>query len=200
MAIEFLLSVIASSAGTAALLSGAALLFRKQISHWLSKDLERLKNQYAKDLEAYRVSLIAETERIKAHQEVKKAGALLVIERKYKALMELHDSVEGVAADLFSTASMKGVAKTTRYADATQERLKRIANAHSAARPFLTDAESVALTSLKKSVVQCYGIILGRTSFPAEQAEQDAMLEEFGRKEFAVLSSTTAKINEMAKA
>lgn len=79
---EWIYAVVASSAGAAALISIAAYLGRSQISHWLQKDLEAEKAKFQRELEAYKVSLIAQTEKIRAVQDVQKSMALKVAEKK----------------------------------------------------------------------------------------------------------------------
>ena len=81
---DFFWTVAASSVGSTALLSAAAFFLKAQIGHWLNKDLEATKNVYQQQLEAYKVSLIAESERAKAVQSVKTAGALKLIDHKFR--------------------------------------------------------------------------------------------------------------------
>jgi hypothetical protein len=88
------------------LFGGAAFLFRTQISHWLSKDLEAVKAGYQRELEAYKVSLIADSERAKATQQVKMAAALMVAEKRFAAINRLHKAVDGIAAKMMHTIEM----------------------------------------------------------------------------------------------
>lgn len=99
--IDWVYSVLASAAGAAALIATAVYLGRAQLSHWLSKDLETQKAQFQRDLEAqkaqhqrdlesYKVSLIAETERAKASQDVRKAMAIKIAEKRFNAIDGLH--------------------------------------------------------------------------------------------------------------
>lgn len=115
------MGVIASTVGTSALLGAAAFLFRTQISHWLSKDLEKTKAGFQRELEAYKVSLIAESERAKARQEVKKAAALMVAEKRFAAINRLHQAVEGFATKMAQVIELED--------KMSQEPLLKIANA-----------------------------------------------------------------------
>ncbi|MDR6890387.1 MULTISPECIES: hypothetical protein [Variovorax] len=94
---QWLGSVLASSAGAAVLVGAIGYLGRAQIAHWLAKDLEAMKAGHQRELEAYKVSLIAETERAKAAQEIKKASALMAAEKEFNALNELHLASQGNA-------------------------------------------------------------------------------------------------------
>lgn len=95
-------SVVAGSAGSGALVLIAAYLGRSQLAHWLTKDLEALKAQHQRDLEAYKISLIAEAERAKASQEVRKAMAVKIAEKKFAALDTLHKVLDPQATRLLS--------------------------------------------------------------------------------------------------
>lgn len=63
---------------------------RAQLSHWLNTDLEEIKARHGRELEAYRTSLIAEVERVKATQAIKTAKALRIAEKEFAAIERLH--------------------------------------------------------------------------------------------------------------
>lgn len=105
--LEWFWSVAAGSAGGAALIAIAAYLGRGQLSHWLSKDLERIKTLHQRELEAYKVSLIAEAERAKAYQDVRKAMAVRFAEKRFQAIDELHRAVVPVAVELLTFVQSK---------------------------------------------------------------------------------------------
>ena len=95
---QFLLEILASGAVSAVLVGALAWLFKTQIGHWLNKDIELIKARHQRELEGYKVSLIAETERTKARQEINKAMAVLLVEKKFAALHRLHLAVEHQAS------------------------------------------------------------------------------------------------------
>lgn len=64
----------------------------------MQRDHAALVAQHQRELEAYKVSLIAEAERMRATQDVAKALALKVAEKRFEALANLHDSLAGLAA------------------------------------------------------------------------------------------------------
>ncbi|QNI03389.1 hypothetical protein HXW73_10850 [Halomonas sp. SH5A2] len=61
----------------------------------LNKELAEHSAQLQRDIETYKVSLIAEAERVKATQDVKKSLALRMAERKFNALFGLLDAHTG---------------------------------------------------------------------------------------------------------
>lgn len=119
---EFVWAGLLGGGLTASLLAIAATAGKAQLSHWLNKDLERLKKKHAqeladtqakyqreleedkaryqRELEAYRTMLIAATESIKANQEVRKAMALQMANKRFKAIERLMNAVEGRGLEL----------------------------------------------------------------------------------------------------
>jgi hypothetical protein len=136
---QWALSIMGSSAVAAALVGIAAFLGRAQLSHWLAKDLETIKAQHQRDLEAYKVSLIAETERAKATQDIKKASALMVAEKEFAALNELHLASQGNAK--FIIGYWQDLARTPTPMDfaAMHARCHRLEQAIHASLIFLPD-------------------------------------------------------------
>ncbi len=99
---DWLISIAASSAGGAALLALAGYLGRSQLAHWLNKDLEAAKAQHQRELESYKVSLIAASERAKAESEIKKVMAIRIVEKKFAAIDALHRGLSAKASLVIS--------------------------------------------------------------------------------------------------
>ncbi|MPM37189.1 hypothetical protein SDC9_83795 [bioreactor metagenome] len=99
---EFLWTVIASSAGTTALLALAGWMFKAKISHWLNKDIEDIKARHKRDLESYKTMLIAQAEAVKASQDVKKSMALNIANMRFESVRKLHESTAGAGVVLAS--------------------------------------------------------------------------------------------------
>lgn len=194
---DTLWAIVSSSATTSALLAFIAFFGKSKLAHWLSKDLEQIKSQYARELEAYKVSLIAETERIKAAQDIRKAAALMITDRKYTVLMELYDSIEGVPAQLFGIASLRTLDNMRPYIAEAQVAVQRISKAQKAARPFLTNALHIDIVYLTKELQQFLAYIIGSKQLPEPEEEQNALLYAMGSKESAVQSALTKLLNEM---
>lgn len=101
---------VVGAGGTIAVLLGIARFGgRSLLTHWLSKDIERIKGDFQKELaaenakhsnalEGYRASLVKETERTRAEQAVKTAVAVKFSEHRFTALSELNSAISGVAS------------------------------------------------------------------------------------------------------
>lgn len=66
----------------------------------LARDQAKYSSELQREMEAYKVSLIAEGERIKAQQHVKTAVALRIAERKYAALSDINKEMSSLQYDL----------------------------------------------------------------------------------------------------
>ncbi|MGJ7575724.1 hypothetical protein ACSFBX_34780 [Variovorax sp. RB2P76] len=146
---QFVWTVAASSAGTTAVLGAAAWLFKSQISHWLNKDLEAAKAQHQRDLEAYKVSLIAATERSKAAQELKKSAALRVIEVKFSTYIALYQATLGLYADTMTHAESAVDQKTIEHCNRLRGRRDVLRDAVFQASVFLDPAQYRLLTEYR---------------------------------------------------
>jgi len=142
MPFDFLLTVIASTAGTTFLLGAAAFLGRSQISHWLAKDLEKKRNEYAKDLEDHKLSLIAQAEHAKSAVAIRQAGALLCLEMQYRSFVELLNCLNILRTNVASI-SMRGT-KTKEQADEAMQAVNSFLRAINGAVPFISSDEHAA--------------------------------------------------------
>lgn len=145
---EWIFSVLASSAGGAALLALGAYLGRSQLSHWLSKDLEAQKAAHQRDLEAYKVTLIAEAEKVKASREVQKAMAVRIAEKKFSAIDNLHQKLTSRAVE---TCSALQVYSTHEHAARVKQYHVQLDKSHNAstaaslASPFMSVDEMMVI-------------------------------------------------------
>lgn len=91
-----------------ALLALLGFMFRERLKHALAKSLnahtEEIKLQAQRDIEAYKVTLIASIERQKAQAELKKALAVKHATLEYEALAALHGAVGHATALLLARA------------------------------------------------------------------------------------------------
>lgn len=178
---DWLWTVAASSAGTALLLAAAGFLARSQITHWLNRDLEASKAQYQRDLEAakaqyqreleaYKVSLIAESERVKAAQDVKKASAVKILEKRFQALDTYHRAFNGLANDFASTAQVSPDLKSNEEEGRLLKRLNVLKEAEDALDVFLDSKEQLVLIEFRGSLVKNFmpHIRAGRDSLVGE--------------------------------
>ena len=108
--------------GVATLLALFAFFFKEKIKQRLAfsiasriekekADLARDHAKYLLELEqaaqTYRLSLLAETERLKAHQHLKTTVALKLSERKYAAICEVHGAYASLPPQIYSIACTK---------------------------------------------------------------------------------------------
>lgn len=147
---QFVWTVIASSAGTAVLLAALAWLCKGQISHWLNKDLEAAKARHQRELEAYKVSLIAAAERTKAEQEIKTAKALRIVEKQFAAIDRLHRAVLPQAARASSFMRVVGSNRNKEIGE-INELMAELTDAIRQASVFLSPPEVDVLHELQEA-------------------------------------------------
>jgi hypothetical protein len=190
--VDWLWSVMGSVGITAALVAAAAWLGRSQITQWLTRDLERLKHQHQRELEAYKVSMLADIERTKARQEVQKSGALKIIEKKYEALHELHMAVAGIAGHVIAAAQMVHPSRT----DGAIERVERLARASEVASMFLAPNQGQTIAKFRTVLANVLERITktGDLNDPLAQAAENRSLN---MGEFEVQIIVSALLDRM---
>jgi hypothetical protein len=151
---QFLWTVAASSAGTTTLLAAAAWLFKGQISHWLNKDLEAAKAQHQRELEAYKISLIAAAERAKAGQEIKRASALKMMEIKFDALRRLFETRRTLGSEFLGHAAMPVTWKTAERHSLASARLDSFTEAMGGIELFVASPDYGTLVSYRGELVK----------------------------------------------
>jgi hypothetical protein len=111
----------------------------------LNKELAEQAAQHQRDLEAYKVTLIAQAEQIKAAQEIKKSLALRIAERKFTAISTLLDAYTGIEVQIGAIVSNNFVGdellvtKTfLAQGNEIMQRLQQLTSAKNAASPLLT--------------------------------------------------------------
>ena len=152
---EWILSVVAGSAGGGALVLIAGYLGRAQLSHWLTKDLEALKAKHQRDLEAYKITLIAEAERAKASQEVRKAMAVKIAEKKFAALDTLHKVLDPQATQLLSLLQRAPTLEKLERMEEISElttKTKELSIAARMAAPFISVEEATLISNHAASI------------------------------------------------
>ncbi len=141
---QWVYSILASSAGATALIALAAYLGRTHLSHWLSKDLEAQKAAYQRELEAYKVSLIAEAERAKASQDVQKAMAIRIADKKFSAIEDLHKRLASKSTSALSSILVNLESEHKRRLAVMAREVMKLSEASDAAalaEPFLSPEE-----------------------------------------------------------
>jgi hypothetical protein len=135
--------------------TGIGFYYREKIKQILTLDVERVKAelqaqngqllaQQQRELEAYKVGLIAQAEHAKAVQEVRTQVAARLAERRFEALLELVDAIRGVdddAASVATTRPSEDESERTSFTEARSavlDRIKRIREALKRANPYLS--------------------------------------------------------------
>lgn len=147
----FIWAGLAGGSLTALLLSIAGYLGKNQLAHWLNKDIERIKFQhqqdlaaanasYARELESYRTSLIAQTEGLKAQQDVKKVMAVRIAEMKFEAIKQLQDVCAQIGMTLLYARDVREVQKHVNYYEMASQG-GALHGAFIKAKPFLSTNE-----------------------------------------------------------
>jgi hypothetical protein len=165
----FVLELLSVGVVAAGLLAVAAYLGRSHISHWLNKDMELLKMRYQaelqvakagheRDLETYKVSLIAETERHKAVQAVKTAAAIKIIEKKHAAIDRLHSASNGIASDMLSLLTYIHPDADERHKQLIKatEALKELRNARVNVEVFLSNEDYETMMEFTSSLSRAH--------------------------------------------
>jgi len=156
---------------TPTLLIGAlAWWFRARLQQSLAKTLnahtERVKLDAQREIESYKVTLIASIERQKAQAELLKAIAIKHATREYDALIELHSRLGDVPSAICAAASTD-VPETTTHSERRekyQEMLvqwKRLKAAADGANIFLAADTSICLLLMCQSLHQIVHVHLG---------------------------------------
>ncbi|MDM0007872.1 hypothetical protein QTI51_24725 [Variovorax sp. J22G73] len=171
--LDFVMTSLASGAVSAVLLGAAAFMFKAQLGHWLNKDIERIKASHQRDLESYKVSLIAETEKTKASQEVSKAMAVLMVEKKFAALNRLHLAVELQASNVLGLLSIHTGEKRSADIQAMNISVKELMGAFRNASIYFTSEEMECFYRLANKVQGALGMAMG-LSKPADAKTVEA--------------------------
>ena len=152
-------------------LSRSLLADIEKIKHQLEKELADHSSQLQREVEAYKVTLIAESEKIKAAQDVKKSLALRMAERKFNCLFALLDAHMGfgtmVAALVTTTFQGNPEIIERVYSNNHESAMKRLQSydlASSSAHAFLTDDQIGKTISLKSTVVNLLSVRPGHGS------------------------------------
>lgn len=158
-------------------------MFAKSIAF----DVEKLKSDLAREAanhsaalqrehEAYKVSLIAESERIKASQDVRKSIAMKVAELRFTAIAALYEAHAGIASEfgaLVLTQRSAEVIAVSHFLERRKlaiDRLAKCATALNAAAAFMTlslRAKVLAVQTAAQSVLEL------RTTCDSEPARRD---------------------------
>lgn len=135
-------------------LAKALALDVQSAKHELDRRLAEHAAALQREAEAYKVSLIAEVERVKAKQDVNKSLALKMVERRYDAVCRLFDALLGFAvlvrviAHMASSDDLHQGAYFQGKLDTAVTRLDEISQAYEAAKIFVNQDMTPHLLSV----------------------------------------------------
>lgn len=81
----------------------------------LARDQLKYSSELQREMETYRVSLIAEGERIKAHQQIRTAVALRIAEKRYTALSDINKAMATLHYDVTRLLDQPSETSVDRY-------------------------------------------------------------------------------------
>jgi hypothetical protein len=178
---DWLISIAASSAGGAALLTLAGYLGRAHLAHWLNRDLEAVKAKHQRELEQYKTSLVVEVERMKASNDVHKALAIKIAEKRFAAIDELHSAFCDLSTGRLFTSINERMSEP-------EERQKCLIEVWPRTRRFETAIlrAQMFLTSDEVSKLMMHRISVGDLAMYVSSKNLEFYYEEFQRKEEAL--------------
>lgn len=162
------------------LLVGAlAWLFRAHLQESLARRLnahtERVKLDAQREIEAYKVTLIASVERQKAQSELKKAIAIKHATLEYEALVLLHARLADVPTEVLSAVryvSPGGSTEEQRVEACARllKKLELLQEAADGAHLFISAQQSLALIDLKEALLRLMSVHLagGADTLPSD--------------------------------
>ena len=119
----------------------------------LTPQLESIKHDFQQKLEAYKVSLIAEAEAVKAKGELKKNLALRYAEIEFQRLVNLEGVVSSIATEFLSMASIDTKFKREENSLEAITRIRELGNAMNEAAMCLSIEERLQLSKLRRELV-----------------------------------------------
>jgi len=172
--------LLAVGVGPSLLIAALAWWFRERLKHSLAQTLnaqtEQVKSAAQREMEAYKVTLIASIERQKAHAELKKALAVKHATLEYEALAALHGAVGQATALSLARAtsplpsSWTDQGRLTAYSE-SEPVIEAFSLAQEKARLFLRPQQSSACSQLSSTLSQLRVNLILKGSGPANLLE-----------------------------
>ena len=130
-------------------------LAKSQAEHaaTLTPQLEQIKHDFQQKMEAYKVTLIAETEAVKAKGELKKTIALRYAEVEFERLVTLEHVLAPIASELIALGSIGPEQKTLEHAKDALARLGDLSAATDKAEMFMPMADRMELIHFRKKLL-----------------------------------------------
>ena len=145
----------------------------------LTPQLEQIKHDFQQKLEAYKVSLIAETEAVKAKGELKKTIALRYAEIEFERLVSLEHAVSPLTSEMIALASVDADQKTVEQESDAIKKLLDLGVATDKAEMFMPGEDQLELIQLRQRLLEILRkhIGLGKPVFDMGDAERSVLLK-----------------------
>ena len=175
--------MVAIGVAPSALLAVLAFIFKERLKHALAKSLnehtEQLKLDAQREMEAYKVTLIANIERQKAQSELRKAIAIKHATLEYEALITLHAQLGDVPAAIVAAASVVPSAglnqqERSQTYETLEARRKSLEQAIAGAHLFVSPETSIQMLDVHGIVLDLLHrhVFLQTTQVPAAPVRQ----------------------------
>ena len=203
--IEFLDWITRAGGVIAVLLLILGFIFREKwkqiLKRSLAEDLERLKNELAKDhaehsaslipqleqikhdfqqkLEAYKVSLIAETEAIKAKGDLRKSIALRYAEIEFERLIKLEQIIAAISSEILSMAVVDTSNKLVEHLTIALKKVQELDLLTREAQIFISLEDRKQLIELRSQLIDIAKdyVGLGKPALPKNNQESVKIIE-----------------------
>ena len=119
----------------------------------LTPQLEQIKHDFQQKLEAYKVSLIAETEAVKAKGELRKSIALRYAEIEFERLVALEHVMAPITSYLLALASIDLNYKSIEHANQALEKLRALDTATSEAEMFMSSEDRLLIIEFHEQLL-----------------------------------------------
>lgn len=163
----------------------------------LTPQLEQIKHDFQQKLEAYKVSLIAETEAAKAKEELRKSIALRYSEIEFERLVALEKIVAPMASRILSFAMIEVQFKSTENFIEASSKLRELQIAADEVRMFIPLEESKLLISFQQHLLSITSGHIGQTK--PVLASDNKIVTALMEMSIKVHSALEAKIQALGK-
>jgi hypothetical protein len=126
--------------------------WKQILSKSLQTDLDRQRHDFARDLEAYKVSLIAQAEAMKLKADVQKSITNKYLERKFDRLLTLEADISKAGMAMSGFLAYPPIARTANQLGEAIALLNTLTDASAQAEMFLEPVEQQAVLNLRKKM------------------------------------------------
>lgn len=119
----------------------------------LTPQLEQIKHDFQQKLEAYKVSLIAETEAVKAKGELRKSIALRYVEIEFERLVALEHVMAPITSELLGLASIDVNYKSIEDTNQALEQFRALRTATNEAEMFMSPEDVVLINEFHRQLI-----------------------------------------------